>query len=457
MRAASLMCVLALLLASLTATWPATAFSPDVRPQPSFRWEHSDGWLILETDVVILALNEHRPFFAWRYVGDNRTVYVADYRGLIEYYMMPNASLIRLNATSLGLLKQLREELGELMEELVELAREIGDNLTDVVIEVKALPVPADPQQLGELINKTEMVMSLLAQLVDEASSLGLEKVVERAEELNETLTEMVSIMRYLRDNPFDVKKYHELKSEAGEAMRKYWSLLSSVMNARHCKGGRPAEQISAYLRELHPPLFLFAGNKWEVEGPGNITGPEGNVIGIWFAYKLVEVRNPKFEFLEGNLMIRCRMYFVPVQETADGLNYTLVRAELKQDVVVLKWEWNIDVIRELFSSLGLPEPDPSRAGLALWVKLMCVNTTDLPDLEDLGSSGEARDLLLELRDLVEDASEAVREGSSELEELLREALSELDEEVEAAKSKLEEGMALLTKLVDELRGIAEP
>ena len=460
MSKAGITCLLIiLLLASLSIAAPhhATAFRVE---RPAYRWMHSDSWLFFETDVVALALNEHKPFFVWWYVKDNKTLYMADYKGLIEYYMMPNASLLRLNATSLGLLKKLEEQLGGLMEGLVELAKELGDNLTDVVIEIRMFPAPPDPQQLDELINKTKIVISLLAQLRDEASSLGLENVIKHADELNETLTNMVFLMQYLKENPSDMKKYHELRSEADKAMREYWSLLSSVIQAKHCEGGKLAKEIASYLKELHPPLFLFAGNEWEIEGPGNITDAKGDVIGVWFAYKLVEVRNPNFDFLENNLMIRCRMYFVPVQETTDGLNYTVIKAELKQDVVILKWEWNIDVIRELFSALGLPEPDLDRAGLALWIRLMCVNITDLSGLgdlaEDLSSSGEARDFLLELRDLVKEASEAVEEKGSKLSDLLDEALSKLDKGIEAAKSKLEEGLALLTKLIGDLRDIAD-
>ncbi|RLI12613.1 hypothetical protein DRO33_02390, partial [Candidatus Bathyarchaeota archaeon] len=372
--------------------------------RPGYEVETKDGWMFIRTDVVVVAVHEHKPLVVWWYVKDNTTFYVADYRGLVEYYLIENASLLRLNATARALLEELKEELRERMTQLVDLVRELGEDLMGLYVNITMLTPISPPEFVEELIEETERLIAVLDQVSDIASSMGLDEVVKEAGELRRTLNDLLSALRAFKESP-SAGKLRECISLAKKALREYWSLLSAVVYSRYCRRGRPAEEIESLLRELHPPLFLFAGNKWEIEGPGNITSPDGKVIGIWFAYKLVGVRRPKFRFLEDRLMIRCRLYFFPVEERTEGLNYTLIRGELKQDVVVLEWKWNIDVVRELFSAFNLTEPEVERAGLALWLKLMCVNSTGVEDLsglaEELHGTGEIRDLALEARSLI--------------------------------------------------------
>jgi hypothetical protein len=133
-----------------------------------------------------------------------------------------------------------------------------------------------------------------------------------------------------------------------------------------------------------HEPYLPFSGSKWELSDIKNITA-DGRVIGLAFAFKLVEVPwwKPRFEFAENNVMIRCRFYFEPVTEVVDGHEYTVNAGEMKQDIVINNWKWNLDTLKPLLAELKehnvtIPE---GRTGLALGIHLVSINVTRItPD-----------------------------------------------------------------------------
>ena len=252
--------------------------------------------------------------------------------------------------------------------------------------------------------------------------------------------------------------------------------------------------EVREHMEELrweklfHPPYFSFAEGNWTLTGPENITAPNGTTIGLSFSYNLSDVLNPAFEFAEGNITIRCRMYFTPVVEEADSINYTVTRAELKQDIIIRGWRWNIDLLKELASEAGFEVPENMTSGLALRLELLAVNTTDLHEaLEELKGPLEVRDIMLTLAEEVEQIDEVVPEALEELDEAAEEAIEELEEDlsIEEARGLLQEmafmveqalalvelhkglieglgqkikeaGMEALAWLVDELRSLME-
>jgi hypothetical protein len=87
--------------------------------------------------------------------------------------------------------------------------------------------------------------------------------------------------------------------------------------------------------------------------------------------------------------MIRVRFYNETVEETVPGTDYkyTVNAGEMKMDLVVNKWEWNIDTLKELIQQLReegfeitIPE---GKSRLALWVNLASINMTKLPLAEE--------------------------------------------------------------------------
>jgi len=132
-----------------------------------------------------------------------------------------------------------------------------------------------------------------------------------------------------------------------------------------------------------HSPFLPFNEGRWNLSDIHYVTS-EGKTVGIAFAFTLVEVHRPRFEFAENNIMIRVRFYNSTVEETVPGTNtkYTVNPGEMKMDLVVKDWKWNIDLLKPLFRTLrdqyGIDVPE-GRARLALWINLASINITRLP------------------------------------------------------------------------------
>lgn len=131
-----------------------------------------------------------------------------------------------------------------------------------------------------------------------------------------------------------------------------------------------------------HRPYLPFSACRWTLTEVNNITA-EGNDIGVAFAFKLVDVPwfLPRLQFAENNIMIRCRFYYVPVTEMVDGHEYTVNAGEMKMDLVIKNWKWNLDTLKPLLQKLlerGIEIPE-GRTGLALWINLASINLTRIP------------------------------------------------------------------------------
>lgn len=145
--------------------------------------------------------------------------------------------------------------------------------------------------------------------------------------------------------------------------------------------------QLREALRNIyenwHPPYLPFSAGRWTLTEVKDITA-DNDVIGVAFAFKLVDLPwTPRFEFAENNIMIRNRFYFVPVTEVVDGHEYNVSAGELKMDLVIDNWKWNLDTLKPLLSELrdlGIVIPE-GRTGLALWINLASINVTTItPD-----------------------------------------------------------------------------
>ena len=155
-------------------------------------------------------------------------------------------------------------------------------------------------------------------------------------------------------------------------------------------------------LNNWHLPMLHFNLGLWELSGPSNITKGE-NVIGVGFNFTLVEVYQPRFEFAENNIIIRCRFYYEQTTESAHGnYTYTVDAGELKMDLVIRHWEWNVDKINDLIDQLAgydiiIPK---RRASLALWVNLASINITKLElaksSPENIETMSNAQNMIVE-------------------------------------------------------------
>jgi len=134
----------------------------------------------------------------------------------------------------------------------------------------------------------------------------------------------------------------------------------------------------------LHRPFLPFSACEWNLTGP--VLVPKGNnVYYVSFNFTLTKVPFERFKFAENNVIIRCRFYNGTVEENAGTYNYTVGAGQMKMDLVVKNWTWNLDRLKPLFDVLeeeyGISVP--RKTGLALWINLASIKIDDLPYAED--------------------------------------------------------------------------
>lgn len=96
-------------------------------------------------------------------------------------------------------------------------------------------------------------------------------------------------------------------------------------------------------------------------------------------------------QFAENNIIIRCRFYYTPATEDVEGqYTYTVDAGELKMDLVVKHWDWNLDKFKPLLEELRELEVDvpEGEAGLALWINLASIDMIELAE-DDTATAGD--------------------------------------------------------------------
>jgi hypothetical protein len=150
--------------------------------------------------------------------------------------------------------------------------------------------------------------------------------------------------------------------------------------------------QLAYLFPNLHRPYLPFSAGQWNLTGPTEVT--RGDVQYLSFNFTLVEVPFPNLKFAENNVIIRCRFYYTPATEDVEGLyTYTVGAGELKMDLIVRNWKWNIDIIQPLLQELtknGINVP-VRKSGLALWINLASIPIESIDIAEaDIAATDDA-------------------------------------------------------------------
>lgn len=147
-------------------------------------------------------------------------------------------------------------------------------------------------------------------------------------------------------------------------------------------------ETIRQYLYgvlELHSAFLSFSACQWNVTPSLRLTAADG-IPYIQFDFTLTTAP-PEFKFAENNIVVTCKFYEGEITENVHNLYNCLMRSgELKMNLIVKHWTWNIDKLEELHNALkprwrGLKEEVPPldiNAGLALWIDLSSINIANL-------------------------------------------------------------------------------
>ncbi len=167
---------------------------------------------------------------------------------------------------------------------------------------------------------------------------------------------------------------------------------IQERLEAKYAMSGPHRTMIQNRIREylgwllgLHPAFLPFSACEWDLAGPELV--PKGDdIYCVSFNFTLAKALNPIFSFAEKNVIIRCRFYNGSVEESAGTYTYAVGAGQMKMDLVVKNWTWNIDKLQPLFDVLEdeyevyIP---PHKTGLALWINLASINILDLAHAED--------------------------------------------------------------------------
>jgi len=169
------------------------------------------------------------------------------------------------------------------------------------------------------------------------------------------------------------------------DASEETWSGMAERVGMSEMMRNIMLQMLAQIELKWHSPFLNFEAARWTLIKPENITTSEGKIIGVSFGFNLTDVPyQPRFAFAENNILIRVRFYNETVHETVEGTNfgYDVYAGEMKIDLVINKWVWNIDALKELVRRLQregfnvqLPE---GTSKLALWVNLASINMTKL-------------------------------------------------------------------------------
>jgi len=422
--------VLALLISAMIAISAApTIFAqPNSQQQIQAEITERDGWKIVETPIITIMFpaDGRHPMFLWWYTGENKTVYVVNYHGLIEY--------AGISGEQYRHRQELTERIGlEIFENYTSVnpitlrhgIMDLRDSLRSLTSDVESLINNPGTTTVNEARDKandaTGILQDLKANLTDLDQELGsklspqdYEDVHATISNLGTTIDEMIGTLEAIDTRLQDLsvpgkqqdavrelrRLSNELHSRVASTLAAYGRLLMELTNVFKDVLKNAREEFAESLRaSAHPPFLSFHESIWSVSPVQNITDADGEVIGLAFGFTLVDARNPKFDFADNNVMINVRFYYVPVEETSGDTTIQVNKAEMKMDLIILHWQWILDGPYALLKDkYGIILPI-QRERLALWLDIASRNINRLPeeasDVEETGGASAATQVMI--------------------------------------------------------------
>jgi len=422
-------------LALLISAMIAISAAPTIFAQPNSQQQQiqakmaeSDGWKTVETPIITIMFptDGRHPMFLWWYTGENKTVYVVNYHGLIEY--------VGISGEQYRHRQELTERIGlEIFENYTGVnsitvrhsIMDLRDNLRSLANDIESLTsnpgtVTADEARdkandaIGILQDLKANLTGLDQELGSKLSPQDYEDVHATISNLGTTIDEMIvtleAIDTRLQDLSLPGKQQdavrelrrlsNELHSRVASTLAAYGMLLMELTNVFKDVLKNAREEFAESLRaSAHPPFLSFHESTWAVSPVRNITDANGEAIGLAFGFTLVDAHNPKFDFADNNVKINVRFYYVPVEETSGDTTIQVNKAEMKMDLTILHWQWILDGPYALLKDkYGITLPI-QRERLALWLDIASRNINRLPeeasDVEETGGASAATQMMI--------------------------------------------------------------
>lgn len=370
--------IIATLITSVIAAGPLAAASPSPNESSSYPAITYEGGLmkiVTEDFTVILQRNATKPYFAWWANSDPSQVYVAQYKGILEYAELNSSGFSLKNLSEPDLWDRLIDEinawdltrlgfaergmaglflagsgihigLGRLQLERANLT-ELSQILSDTVSTLNLIGERATDQNLKQLLYGAAAHLNSAIDLINAGATSG---------EIRDALMSALK----------DVQKAQKI------GVQKAKDFIGSIIEER--------EMLKDLAAGFHPPYLSFPSCNWTISDVAQLAG-DGGLSGVTFTLTLSEAP-PKFDFAEGNVKIVVRIYNASVTETFSvggaSYSYDVQAGEMKMDLILQNWDWNFEPAT--ISSFGLMPITVSPA-LALRVDLSAFNVSDEPDV----------------------------------------------------------------------------
>jgi len=258
------------------------------------------------------------------------------------------------------ILVQLNESIGQTKESVMKHSK-LALSFEDSVGSNLALEIGKHKKNLPEISKELKLMIELRLKVKAALSELNqtlcfkLEKNMTISEEEVQSCLENITVCK---------SKFEEIKNKVASCCKEKEEELKKAQ-----------ELCCAVHAKWRSPLLPFDSCTWKLTDIKEIKA-DNKTIGVTFTYILEKVHIPGYEFAENNIVIRCRLYTVTVEEQVGGLNYTVSKAELKIDFIVRKWVWLSELLTGNFSKLFNVTVTPENEGLALWITAASVNYT---------------------------------------------------------------------------------
>jgi hypothetical protein len=323
-----LIIILAPITFAATTTTITTAQTTTIQQKHYFE---KNGWKIFTNGIITVLIvgNGSKPMFIWWYNKDNSTAYVFKYNGLTEVWL-PTARFKHIFMFNDN--EDYQEQLNDLLRNATKEGKSLKDQLKDITDKLKEILNLKLIEKEKVNLDEVNEAISIIEELKNNINSLTLG---ETKTQIIEKLNNIEQQLQDLKNDP-KIQKAMQIKamiaSIFGDLLKMFAEYFSRIMKAY--------EIIMSAIR--HPFYFPFDSAEWSLIGPQNITDNKGNVIGMQFTFNLTKVHNKLFKFAEGNILIRNTFYFVPVQVKIDNTTMNMTRAEMKSDIIIKHWDWNL-------------------------------------------------------------------------------------------------------------------
>jgi hypothetical protein len=325
--------------------------------------------IVTDAYTVIFPNNGGEPQFVWWANNQSDKVYVAQFKGLIEYAQIDNnSSFLLKNAAESTLFVTLVQEMNMIDSMKAQAYQKAGAALVkaDDAITTAGILVNLGLGNRTTVMIKLQAALTILQDIKQYANDTNVSNALDLA------ITKVDDAINAVNtgNNPDDA--IAQANNQVGNVLKAGLNAATQLIDDRIAQ----RENLMDLAASFHPALLPFNSCAWSLSGITPINDNSGSSIGITFTFTMINAP-PKFDLSDNNVKLVIRIYAQPVtesySESGQTLSYSVAGGEMKMDLIISNWNWNFapKTIQLLNSSSITISP-----GLALWVDASAFNAT---------------------------------------------------------------------------------